>query len=74
MRLLGRDRATIGVGDALVDRQGRRLGAAGQLGGRLGIERPGVEQVQVEGDPGGAARSSASGRLARISAVKRAMS
>src|SRR5450830_816409 len=47
MRLLGRHASPLAVGDAPAGGQGGGLAGLGQADGLLGIQRPGVEQVQV---------------------------
>ena len=47
MRLLRRHAGAFGVGDAAIDGERRRLAAAGELDRRLGIDRPGMEEIEV---------------------------
>ncbi len=47
VRLLRRDAGALGIGDARVDRERRRLAARGDRDRRLGVDRPGVEEVEV---------------------------
>ena len=47
MRLLGRHRRALAVGDALAGGKGSRLDDQGQTGGLLTVDGPGLEQVQI---------------------------
>jgi hypothetical protein len=48
MRLLRRNASPFGVGDAPVGPQCRRLAAQRDLGGALGVDVPGMEEVEVQ--------------------------